>query len=141
VEVNRILKPKLAIMDAIVGIEGRGPTYGNPRRLDLVMASRDLVALDASAMRLVCLDPVKARHVKLAYQQGLGEWREDHIALDGEFDRHRTAFVPARYDIVLRGMDFLSPQKWFTYGILLNPRLFASLRTVSRALRRANVVR
>jgi uncharacterized protein (DUF362 family) len=140
VEVNRILKPKLAIMDAIVGIEGRGPTYGIPRQLDLILGSRDLVALDTTAMRLVNLDPLRAYYVRLAYEAGLGQWNEQDIQIDGDFSGHKTIFKPAHYDVVLRMMDYLSPQKWFVRGVLLNPQLFTPLRAVSRSLRRLKVI-
>ena len=140
-EVNAILRPSLAIMDAIVGIEGRGPTYGNPRRLDLVLSSTDLVALDATAARLVGLDPGMAKHISLARRKGLGETEASAIIVDGPFAANQTTFTPARYDIVLRTMDFLSPYRWFTYGVLLNPLLFERLRSISRALRRREVIR
>ena len=71
-ELPRLLRPHFAIMDAIVAMEGMGPSYGDPRRLDLVLASRDVVALDATAMRLVGLDVAKARHIPLAAATGFG---------------------------------------------------------------------
>src|SRR5438105_8856215 len=46
VSLQSLLRPELAIMDGIVGMEGRGPVNGKPRRLDLALASRDAVALD-----------------------------------------------------------------------------------------------
>src|SRR5207244_6587532 len=49
---HRVLRPRLAIMDGIVGMEGRGPANGKPRRMDGILASVDSVAQHAPASRL-----------------------------------------------------------------------------------------
>jgi uncharacterized protein (DUF362 family) len=51
-----VFKPKLTIMDARVGIEGNGPTKGNPVKMDLMLTSNDALALDVSAAKVMCLD-------------------------------------------------------------------------------------
>jgi uncharacterized protein (DUF362 family) len=139
-EVTRILQPRLAIMDAIVGMDGHGPTYGNPRHLDLVLGSTDMVALDVTALRLVGLVPEKARYVKLAHELGLGEWEAERIEVDGDFAGNRTTFEPAPYGLVIRMMDYLAPYSWFTHGVLLNPMLFQPLSKVSRTLRKLGLL-
>jgi len=95
---HRVLRPKLAVMDGIIGMEGRGPTNGKPRRMDVVLASQDSVALDAAAMRLIGLEPSRARHVVLAAEQGLGCLDAERIELDGEWARHAAQFEPAVLD-------------------------------------------
>src|SRR5207245_4068436 len=74
---HRIFKPQLAVMDGIIGMEGRGPANGKPRRLDIVLASRDSVALDATAMRLVVLDPQRCVDLVLGAQQQVGRIAQD----------------------------------------------------------------
>ncbi len=44
---HRIFKPKLSLMDATTAMEGRGPVAGQRRKMDLILASRDGVALDS----------------------------------------------------------------------------------------------
>jgi uncharacterized protein (DUF362 family) len=68
-------QPALAIMDGIIAMEGRGPANGKPRRMDVVLGSRDSVALDATGMRLIGLEPTRSRHVVLTAQAGLGRHR------------------------------------------------------------------
>lgn len=41
------LKPRLTIMDAVVAMEGNGPSSGDPKKLGLLFASSDAVAMDA----------------------------------------------------------------------------------------------
>ena len=76
-ELHAIFKPQISIMDSIIAMEGRGPTNGKPRRMDVLLASRDSVALDATAMRLTGLDPQLCRHLMLTAEKGLGRWEED----------------------------------------------------------------
>nr|AGF92953.1 iron-sulfur cluster-binding protein [uncultured organism] len=52
-DVKDVVKPRLSIMDAVWGMEGSGPSRGDPIKLDLVLASEDPVALDIGACRSV----------------------------------------------------------------------------------------
>jgi uncharacterized protein (DUF362 family) len=123
-----ILKPAIHIMDAIVGAEGRGPTNGIPRRMDLVLGSRDPVALDATAMRLVGLDPFAAKHIVLAHQKGFGQIAETGIKIDGEFVTHRVQFLPARLDSAVWAMNYLTRFKPFVRYVLFNELIFRNAR-------------
>jgi uncharacterized protein (DUF362 family)/ferredoxin len=46
-----------AIMDAVVGMEGPGPGSGDPRKVGLILASANLLALDRAACRIIGYDP------------------------------------------------------------------------------------
>ena len=49
VEVYRLREPDLNIVDAVVAMEGDGPGSGDPRRVGLLMAGENAVAVDAVA--------------------------------------------------------------------------------------------
>ena len=53
IDINRAAPAILAVMDAVVGMEGNGPSGGEPREIGCIMASADLTALDAVACRMV----------------------------------------------------------------------------------------
>lgn len=55
IDVFLSVKPTLNIMDAIEGMEGYGPTNGSPRRLGVLLASRDGFSLDAAALKVIAL--------------------------------------------------------------------------------------
>jgi uncharacterized protein (DUF362 family) len=137
---QRVIKPKLTVMDGIVGMEGRGPTNGKPRRLDVILASRDAVALDATAMRLVGLDPCRARHVVLAAKQGLGAMKAEEIEVDGDWGRHATRFEPAVLDKAVAAMNFMSRYRWFVRYALEKDFIFYPARAFVQFLRRAGVL-
>ncbi|MBW2996947.1 DUF362 domain-containing protein [Candidatus Woesearchaeota archaeon] len=45
--------PKLCLMDGIIGMEGNGPTHGKAKKTGIIIASRDAVALDMVATRII----------------------------------------------------------------------------------------
>jgi uncharacterized protein (DUF362 family)/Pyruvate/2-oxoacid:ferredoxin oxidoreductase delta subunit len=42
-----ILRPRLTVVDAVVGMEGDGPTWGRPRQVGYLIAGVNLIAIDA----------------------------------------------------------------------------------------------
>lgn len=75
------VKPTLAVMDGIWGMEGQGPSGGIARQFGAVLASASPYALDLAATRMVGITPEEAPTVSLALERGLCE-RE--IALAGD---------------------------------------------------------
>jgi uncharacterized protein (DUF362 family)/Pyruvate/2-oxoacid:ferredoxin oxidoreductase delta subunit len=73
VDIYSIVKPQLAIMDGIVGMEGNGPSNGTPVSAGVVMASYDCVALDIVASELIGIDPLKVPTNKAALSRGFGK--------------------------------------------------------------------
>ena len=57
VDINTFLKPRLYVMDAIMAMEGNGPRNGKPRQMNALMFSKDPIALDAVACKMVVLIP------------------------------------------------------------------------------------
>lgn len=74
----------LAIMDAVVGMEGEGPSSGAPKNIGLILASSDAVALDATATKIVGYDPLRVFTTYYAHEKGLGIGDVDLIEIVGE---------------------------------------------------------
>jgi uncharacterized protein (DUF362 family) len=84
VDINSTLPvPRFAIVDGIVGMEGNGPIQGEARRCDAIVLGPDPVAVDATAARLMTIDPHKVRHLADA-GRFLGNIVEDRIDQLGE---------------------------------------------------------
>lgn len=71
-DLNNCVKPRLFIMDAIIGMEGNGPANGTPRRMDMVLVSDDPVALDSVCVGIMGLDYRKVMTVMTGHESGLG---------------------------------------------------------------------
>lgn len=72
VDINSVIKPVFTVIDGFVAMEGRGPSGGDPVKMDLIIAGKDIVATDATAARVMGLDPMEISHIRTASQKGLG---------------------------------------------------------------------
>jgi uncharacterized protein (DUF362 family)/Pyruvate/2-oxoacid:ferredoxin oxidoreductase delta subunit len=83
VELSALIKPRLTIMDAVVGMEGNGPGSGDPRAIGVVLAGRDPVALDVVSGTILGADPALLYVLRAAAAAGIGETRLDRISVLG----------------------------------------------------------
>lgn len=84
VELSALIKPRLTIMDAVLGMEGNGPGSGDPRVVGLVLAGADPVSVDLVSGTIVGADPACLPVISAAAEAGIGETRVDRINLRGE---------------------------------------------------------
>ncbi len=84
VAINELAKPRLQVMDAVFGMEGNGPTSGAPRKIGVILASTDYSALDATAARLIGLDPIEICTIAAAAERGLYDAHGSGIRLVGD---------------------------------------------------------
>ena len=65
VDINEYFKPRLTVTDAVVGMEGNGPTAGDARKMGFIAASKSPHAAD-----LVCSEiPVSYTHLDVYKRQ------------------------------------------------------------------------
>lgn len=83
-DILSIRKPELNIMDATICMEGRSPIYGKPKNLGLILASKDVVALDTIACKVMRLNPAQIEHIQKAAYYGYGEANPGRIEIVGE---------------------------------------------------------
>jgi uncharacterized protein (DUF362 family) len=83
VNIHHVVKPKLTIIDGIVGQEDFGPVSGTPKTMNLLIGGENPVAVDAVTMRVMGLDPRISPPVLLAYLQGLGPIEPEKIEVLG----------------------------------------------------------
>ena len=100
-DLNATLRPRFAIMDGTVGLEGNGPKSGHPRVADRVLASADLVALDTVHAVTIGVDPASVRHLATSARRGLGVNDLARIEVRGLDPRqHRVPFALAHHNPV-----------------------------------------
>jgi uncharacterized protein (DUF362 family)/NAD-dependent dihydropyrimidine dehydrogenase PreA subunit len=84
------VKPALNIMDAVLSMEGNGPSSGEPRETGLVAVSDDAVALDSVVSKVIGFDPVKIDTTRIAGERGFG--KIDNVSIDIQGDAADTEF-------------------------------------------------
>ena len=75
--------PQFAIIDGIVGMEGNGPLQGQAKASGVLIFGDDLVAVDATAARVMQIDPQKIKYLANA-GAFLGNLADDRIEQVGE---------------------------------------------------------
>lgn len=81
-DIITVINPQLTVIDGFVAMEGRGPVGGSPVKMETIVAGRDVVAVDATASRLMGIDPHEIGHIMMAHERGLGE--VDSVEVVGE---------------------------------------------------------
>lgn len=88
------LVPQLNVMDAVVGMQGAGPSQGRPAQIGLVAGSANAVSLDMVMEDLVGMGGQVAL-TRAAAEKGLGPRRLQDIPIAGaEPDAVRTTITP-----------------------------------------------
>ena len=65
-DIHATVRPQFAIIDGIVGMEGDGPIMGEPKPAGVLVMGRDLPSVDATAARIMGVDPAKIGYLLLA---------------------------------------------------------------------------
>ncbi|MDY6972836.1 MAG: DUF362 domain-containing protein [Thermodesulfobacteriota bacterium] len=77
------LRPALTVLDGVWGMEGHGPTNGKPRRINLIAASEDSVAMDVSICHLINAPLRSFPLYRVARARRIGETDIRRIAFKG----------------------------------------------------------
>jgi uncharacterized protein (DUF362 family) len=100
-DINKLFKPDLCVVDALVGMEGTGPADGLPIRVGLIISGTNPVATDAIAATIMGFKPRSIPYLKYAEKHGLGSISK--IELFGE-----------PIDKVKQKFEFIP---WFSYAL------------------------
>lgn len=100
VDVNTLVQPRFAVMDGTIALEGNGPKSGVPREMNTLLASANLVGIDATAARIMGFDPTNIEHLRLCAEHGLGSLPGSFAEVGDDVDAMVEAFVPAKHNAV-----------------------------------------
>jgi uncharacterized protein (DUF362 family) len=82
-DITAAVRPELAIVDGIVGMEGDGPIMGTPKHAGVLVMGTNLPAVDATTSRLMGINPWRIEYLAAASGR-LGPIAERHIEQRGE---------------------------------------------------------
>ncbi|TEU16563.1 MAG: DUF362 domain-containing protein [Anaerolineales bacterium] len=83
-DIYTLVNPCLTVMDAVVGMEGEGPSAGDPRPIGAILASADSLACDVAAAALVGFDPLAVSTTRAAVRLGLTSGQIADVELVGD---------------------------------------------------------
>ena len=85
-DIDEYFHPVLSICDAVVGMEGNGPTAGSPRHIGCLLASHSPHTLDVVAARIIGLDPLSIPTIIEAKGRGMIPENPDDVVTLGRVD-------------------------------------------------------
>ena len=111
-DLNNYVSDKVGfvILDAIVAMEGDGPSAGTPRKLGYVLFGTDTLSVDSIACRLISLDVKNVPYLNYAYDKGM----LDDVSIIGNFKPVSDFVLPGQ-----RKRSFLSRSKE-AFGFVAN---------------------
>ncbi len=86
-QIQQDIHPGLfVVMDGTFAGEGPGPRAMRPHVKNVIMASSDPVAIDAASAKIMGIDPMSVRFLRLAHERGLGVADPREIQFVGDTD-------------------------------------------------------
>ncbi|MBU0652721.1 MAG: DUF362 domain-containing protein [Proteobacteria bacterium] len=79
----RVREADLTLVDAVIAMEGQGPHAGSPVEMNLFIAGRQTVAVDAVTAYVMGFETVEIPAVRIAATEGLGEREIENIEVVG----------------------------------------------------------
>ena len=99
IDLNDYFKPRYYIVDAVLTMEGNGPTAGTPRQMGALLAGTDCHKLDMVCARLIGLDPMVVPTLRAAANYGLVPERAEEIETIGDVEE----FIIPDFERIERG--------------------------------------
>jgi uncharacterized protein (DUF362 family) len=124
---KKIHRGVFAVMDGTFAGDGPGPRCMTPYVKNVILASADQVAIDAMAAKLMGLDPLSIKFIRLAHERGLGcgDPREIEIVGDVAAAEENWHFAGP-----FKHMTFASRMQHMIYWGPLKKPLEWSLKTI-----------
>ncbi|MBN2136152.1 MAG: DUF362 domain-containing protein [Acidobacteria bacterium] len=122
VDLTRLIKPRLYIMDGIIAMEREGPRSGTPTRMNLLLFSTDPVALDTIFCDLINLNPEYVPTNVIGERFGLGNMNKSNIEIVGDDpnELRRDNFIIDRKPV--RELTTSGAAKFFRNILIDKPR-------------------
>jgi len=109
---KRIHRGVFAVMDGTFAGDGPGPRCMIPHVKNVLLASDDQVAIDAVAAKLMGMDPMSIKFIRLAHEKGLGCGDTREIEIVGDVDAAKENW------------NFVGPFKKMTFASRMQHKIY-----------------
>jgi uncharacterized protein (DUF362 family)/NAD-dependent dihydropyrimidine dehydrogenase PreA subunit len=121
IDIVSYYRPILTVMDAVVAMEGDGPSGGDLRDVGVLLTSTDAAAVDVVAASMVGMAPLGVPTIAAAVRRGLVTGRVEDIQLLGATLEHVRGFKqPGTAGQRVRMIPSQVPS-WITNALLARP--------------------
>ncbi len=112
-DLSSVLRPHLSIIDGTIGMEGLGPSAGNPKPLGVVLVGIDAFATDSLACGIMGISANDVPHLRMGAERGYGVINLDSIDAHPEYWKEiQSPFTrpPEELSIEFAGFTILDQQ-------------------------------
>jgi uncharacterized protein (DUF362 family) len=88
----KILNPKITIIDGLYALDGHGPMYGEPIKMDLLLMSNNIVVADTLGAAIMSIPLKRAKHILVAEKEGIGTTRLENVKINTDWSKFRREF-------------------------------------------------
>ncbi|MFH0879447.1 MAG: DUF362 domain-containing protein [Lentisphaerota bacterium] len=124
---KKIHRGVFAVMDGTFAGDGPGPRCMVPHVKNVILASSDQVAIDATAARIMGFDPMSLKYIRLAHERGLGCGDPREIEMVGDLDAAQENW---HFTGPFQKMTFASRMQHLIYWGPLKKPIEWSLKTI-----------
>ncbi len=105
VDLDEYFRPILTIVDGVIGMDGNGPTMGDPKPMGLVLASPSPHEADLACAYIIGLSRRDVPTLEAAYERGLIPGEASELEISGDIESLRVPDfrnVPTKNDLLFR---------------------------------------
>ena len=125
IDLNEHFRPRLYLVDAVVAMEGNGPTAGTPRPFGALLAGTNPHRIDLLCASLIGLKPENVPTLRAAAERGLTPLDQAQLCVAGD----AAAFACPDFRIVQHGTGTDFGARGGAFGRLLGKTAALALRT------------
>ncbi len=120
--INKLIKPHLHLVDGIIAMEGLGPTRGVPKNTGLIIAGTDPVLIDLACAKIAMFDYRKVTTLRDAEDSGLLTQKHHEYVNSMEIKQYQKSFLPPKAGPLASFIHSPKRQKYFL--AVRNTRMF-----------------
>ncbi len=91
--IAKLVKPRITIIDAIYALDKHGPMYGEPVKLNMLLAANNTVVADALGASIMGFNPYKIKHIKIAGEVTPGTLDLGKVTVNTDWSLYRRKFT------------------------------------------------
>jgi uncharacterized protein (DUF362 family) len=88
----KLLDPKITVIDGLYGLDGHGPMFGEPLRMDLMLMSNNVVVADTLGAMIMGVPLEKAKHIMITEKEGIGTTNLENIRINTDWKQYKRQF-------------------------------------------------
>jgi len=88
----KLLNPKITVIDGLYGLDGHGPMFGDPIKMDLMLVSNNVVVADALGAVIMGVPLKKVKHLMVVEKEGIGTTNLENVRINTNWKQFRKLF-------------------------------------------------